>query len=196
MKKTMRLFFVVWLACVMGLVINPTLSVAAEDSGNADSSTPLFHSSLQCSLSDLSSTNIDLNADVCSPRSTKQETRSSNTASEKNFVVAQARSAGSATRSGRGGATCRGTLTCSGGATCGARPTWSGGGGTTCRGTVTCSAATCAATCATTCNGQTCLGSQTCSGNLTCSGTCEGSGGATCQGNHTCSRRCPRSPYR
>ncbi len=186
MKRTMKLFFVVWLACVMGLVINPTLSVAAEDSGNADSSTPLFHSSLQCSLSDLSSTNIDLNADVCSPRATRHETTSSNTVSEENFVVAQARSA---TRSGSGGATCRGTLTCSGGATCGTRPTCSGGARATCR-------ATCAATCATCAGNQTCGGNPTCAGGVTCSGTCEGSGGATCQGSYTCSRRCPPSPYR
>ncbi len=172
MKRALNSFFVIWLAGIMAFLIDPALSVGGEDSGMADSSSPLFHASLTSSLSDLTSQNIDISLDVSEPQGAVDEAQ----IPDAEPVLYLAR--GPVPRGGQGGSYTSGQ-------------TCMGSGGATCRGTATCAGSqTCLGS--FTC-GETCMGS----GAPTCQGTATCKGSETCQGTYTCSGggMCQVSPY-
>ena len=151
MKRGLVLSLVVWLVGVMGFVIHPGLSVGAGESNNVDLLSPLFRASLENSLSDLSSQEINLNSDIFDPQVGNSEVTGNNADSERVIKLAQGWvppfPTASVTCANSGGATCRGTSTCQGSQTCFGRltcaETCSNSGGATCRGTATCDDLTC-----------------------------------------------------
>jgi hypothetical protein len=168
MRRALNSFLAISLAGLMMFLLDPALSVGIENADSADSSSPLFYASLESSLSDLTSQNIDISLDVSEPEGTADGTWSCNP--EPVLQVA----AGPVPRGGQGG-------NYTSGETC------MGSGGATCQGTATCvGSQTClgAFTCAETCMGSgapTCQGTATCKGSQTCEGTFTCSGGGMCQ---------------